>query len=124
MEDIFNPVYRKEYFEGIAIGHNPLIEMTSFSSEAFYEGYKTGRQEYESLNGKISNGIPVLIVTTKVLEDFLLAGMLGMNIDESGYSPFQLEVIQKWYQSGVEKYDVRNHEYILRILEENDIELQ
>lgn len=123
MLDIFNPVYRKDYFEGYSNGLNPVIELKEVYSEAFQEGFQIGRQEYESMNGKISNGIPILIVTTKVLEDFLLAGMLGMNIDESGYTSFQLEVIQKWYQSGVEKYDVYSNRSLLSILDKNGIEL-
>jgi hypothetical protein len=123
MEDIFNPVYRKEYIRGYSKGLNPITILKESYSEAFAEGFLTGRQEYENMNGKIEYGIPKLIVTTKVLEDFLLAGMLGMNIDDSGYTPFQLEVIQKWYQSGIEKYDVSNNEYLLEILEENRIEL-
>ncbi|WNM18211.1 hypothetical protein [Flavobacterium capsici] len=123
MEDIFNPVYRKDYFEGYSNGLNPVIEIKEFYSDAFQEGFQIGRQEYENMNGKISNGIPKLIVTTKVLEDFLLAGMLGMNIDETGYTPFQIEVIQKWYQSGVEKYDVYSNRSLLSILDDNGIEL-
>ena len=58
-----------------------------------------------------------------VLEDFLLAGMLGMSINADGYNAFQIDVIQKWYQSGVEKYDANQSAYLLSILEENSIEL-
>lgn len=123
MEDIFNPVYRNDYFDGYSNGLNPVIDIKEFYSDAFQEGFQLGRQEYENMNGKISKGIPKLIVTTKVLEDFLLAGMLGMNIDETGYTPFQLEVIQKWYQSGVEKYDVYSNRSLLSVLDENGIEL-
>ena len=109
MEDIFNPVYRSDYFKGYTSGLNPVIEVSTIYNNAFREGFTIGREEYENLNGKLIHGIPKLIVTTKVLEDFLLAGMLGMNIDENGYTPFQIEVIQKWYQSGIEKYDVNNN---------------
>lgn len=123
MQDIFNPVYRKDYFDGYSNGLNPMLELGNIYSEAYKIGFLMGREEYENFNGKISYGIPKLIVTTKVLEDFLLAGMLGMNIDETGYTSFQLEVIQKWYQSGIEKYDVTNNNYLLDILDENGIEL-
>lgn len=123
MQDIFNPVYRKEYFEGFSEGLNPTLSLKEFYSEAYFEGFQLGREEYESLNGKITNGIPKLIVTTKVLEDFLLAGMLGMNIDEKGYTPYQIEVIQKWYQSGVEKYDVYSNRTLLNVLDQKGIGL-
>ena len=123
MQDIYNPIYRKDYFEGFSEGLNPTLLLKDSRSEAFLDGFQLGREEYENLNGKISNGIPQLIVTTKVLEDFLMAGMLGMNIDETGYTPFQIEVIQKWYQSGIEKYDVYSNRSLLTILDNNGIEL-
>jgi hypothetical protein len=123
MQDIFNPVFRKDYFEGFSEGLNPMLTLRDSYSGAYFEGFQLGREEYENFNGKIENGIPKLIVTTKVLEDFLLAGILGMNIDESGYSPYQIEVIQKWYQSGVEKYDVYSNEYFLNILHQKGISL-
>ncbi|MGV9002800.1 hypothetical protein [Flavobacterium sp.] len=123
MQDIFNPVYRKDYFKGFSEGLNPTLTLKETYSEAFLEGFQIGREEYENLNGKINISIPKLIVTTKVLEDFLLAGMLGMNIDETGYTPYQIEVIQKWYQSGVEKYDVYSNRGLLSILEQKGIEL-
>jgi hypothetical protein len=49
--------------------------------------------------------------------------MLGMSINADGYNAFQIDVIQKWYQSGVEKYDANQSAYLLSILEENSIEL-
>ena len=55
------------------------------------------------MNGYIVDGIPERIVTIKILEDFLLAGILGLSIETEGYTIFQLNVISKWYQSGVEK---------------------
>jgi hypothetical protein len=100
-----------------------MLSLRDSYSDAYYEGFQLGREEYENLNGKITNGIPKLIVTTKVLEDFLLAGMLGMNIDESGYTPYQIEIIQKWYQSGVEKYDVYSNRNLLNILDQKGIGL-
>lgn len=123
MQDIFNPIYRKDYFDGFSDGLNPMLTIKEKYREAYTEGFQLGREEYENYNGKISNGIPTLIVTTKVLEEFLLAGMLGMNIDESGYTPFQIEVIQKWYLSGVEKYDVYSNRHLLNILDKKGIEL-
>jgi hypothetical protein len=42
------------------------------------------------MNGYLSAGIPTRIVTDKVLEDFLLAGMLGMPIDTDNYTRIRL----------------------------------
>jgi hypothetical protein len=121
--NIFNPLYREDYIEGYSNGSNPYLKLTEDKSEAYNFGFEQGRADYERMNGKIVYGIPQLIVTNKVLEDFLLAGMLGMGIDSDGYNSFQIDVIQKWYQSGVEKYDPGQSSYLLSILEENGIEL-
>jgi hypothetical protein len=123
MKNIFNPVYRQDYLDGYASGLNPYIDIIEDSSEAYAFGFEQGRIEYERLNGKIAYGIPQLIVTNKVLEDFLLAGMLGMDIDADDYTAFQIDVIQKWYQSGVEKYNPNQSSYLLMLLEENGIEI-
>ncbi|TBX70119.1 hypothetical protein EZL74_05075 [Flavobacterium silvisoli] len=123
MKNIFNPVYRQDYLDGYASGLNPYINIVGDANEAFAFGFEQGRQEYERLNGKIAHGIPKLIVTNKVLDDFLLAGMLGMDIDADDYTAFQIDVIQKWYQSGVEKYNPNQSSYLLGILEENGIDI-
>jgi hypothetical protein len=49
--------------------------------------------------------------------------MLGMDIDSEGYTGYQIDVIQKWYQSGVEKYNANQSNYLISILEENGIEI-
>jgi hypothetical protein len=123
MKNIFDPVYRQDYFEGYSCGLNPYMKELEKQSEAFSFGFKQARDEYEKLNGKISYGIPQLIVTNKVLEDFLLAGMLGMSISSDGYNGYQIDIIQKWYLSGVEKYDVNQSIYLLAILEQTGIEI-
>jgi len=123
MKNIFNPVYRKEFLDGYSAGLNPTIELAEDKNEAFIDGFNQGRAEYERLNGKVEYSIPQLIVTNKVLEDFLLAGMLGMDINSDGYTSYQIDVIQKWYQSGIEKYNPEQSSYLLAILEENDIEI-
>lgn len=123
MNKIFNPTYRQDYINGYSRGLNPNINLSTNQSEGFTFGFQQGREDYESMNGKIIHGIPQLIVTYKVLEDFLLAGMLGMSINADGYTVYQLDVIQKWYQSGVEKYDAKQSEYLLNILENSGIEL-
>ncbi|HNP31752.1 MAG TPA: hypothetical protein PKN96_00510 [Flavobacterium sp.] len=123
MNNIFNPVYRQDYLKGYASGLNPYLNALENKSNAYNTGFDLGRSEYERLNGKIIHGIPKLIVTNKVLEDFLLAGMLGISINDDGYTAFQIDVISKWYQSGIEKYNPSQSEYLLGILEENGIDI-
>lgn len=123
MNNIFNPIYREDYLKGYSNGLNPYLEMVDDQSEAYVFGFNQGRIEYERMNGKIIHGIPKLIVTNKVLEDFLLAGMLGISINEDGYTAFQIDVISKWYQSGIEKYNPIQSNYLLGILEDNGIEI-
>lgn len=123
MNNIFNPVYRQDYLKGYAGGLNPYIKSLENKNNAYFIGFEQGRLDYESMNGKIIHGIPKLIVTNKILEDFLLAGMLGISINEDGYTAYQIDVISKWYQSGVEKYDPNQNIYLLGILEENNIEI-
>jgi hypothetical protein len=64
-------------------------------------GFNAGRSEYERMNGLICNGIPQRIVTDMILEDFLIAGLLGF-IDDEGYTAHQVAMIEEWYQSGIE----------------------
>jgi hypothetical protein len=123
MNNIFNPIYRKDYIQGYKRGLNPNIKFDANQGEGYSYGFRQGREDYESMNGKMIHGIPQLIVTNKVLEDFLLAGMLGMSINSDGYSAYQIDIIQKWYQSGVEKYDANQSDYLINILEKNGIEL-
>lgn len=123
MNNIFNPVYRQDYLKGYSNGQNPYLEIKEKQNEAYLYGFNQGRQDYERMNGKIIHGIPKLIVTNKVLEDFLLAGMLGISINDDDYTAFQIDVISKWYQSGIEKYNPSQSSYLLGILEENGIEI-
>ena len=124
-KNIFTPTYRQDYFEGYTLGLNPHKNSVCIDkSEAFYSGFNSGRLDYESRNGSISNGIPIRIVTSKVLEEFLLAGLLGLSIDTDGYTLFQLNVIVKWYQSGTEKYDPNQTNYLKSILEKEGIEIR
>ncbi|MGC4039395.1 MAG: hypothetical protein QM710_00980 [Flavobacterium sp.] len=123
MNKIFNPLYRQDYLKGYSNGQNPYLNLQEDQKEAYVDGFKQGRLDYERMNGKIIHGIPKLIVTNKVLEDFLLAGMLGISINDDDYTAFQIDVISKWYQSGIEKYNPNQSSYLLGILEENGIEI-
>lgn len=124
MKNIFNPIYRQDYLEGYSNGQNPYSEANNESlNSAFNEGFNSGRTDYESKNGSIHNGIPKKIITEKILEEFLMAGLLGINIDTEGYNHFQISVLVNWYQSGIEKYDPKHNIYLLDVLEENGIEI-
>lgn len=123
MNNIFNPIYREDYLKGYSNGQNPYLEILENQNEAYVYGFNQGRLDYERMNGKVIHGIPKLIVTNKVLEDFLLAGMLGISINDDHYTAFQIDVISKWYQSGIEKYNPSQSSYLLGILEENGIEI-
>lgn len=121
-KSIFDIVYRQEYFEGYSFGSNPYTEFSDTkNSHAFTSGFKAGRSDYESMNGLIANGIPQQIVTSSVLEDFLLSGLLGLNVETNGYNACQLRIIEKWYQSGTEKYEPNQSIYLSEILKSNGI---
>ena len=123
MKNIFSPINRQDYLKGFSNGQNPYLKVEESQTEAYIFGFNQGRLDYERMNGKIIHGIPKLIVTNKVLEDFLLAGMLGISINDDDYTAFQIDVIAKWYQSGIEKYNPSQSSYILGILEENGIDI-
>jgi hypothetical protein len=124
-KNIFNSSYRKDYFDGYSNGQNPFLLMDSKkSSVAYISGFNSGRMDYEEMNGQISKGIPKRIVTIKVLEEFLLSGLLGLDIEEiDDYTPYQLNVISKWYQSGIEKYDPNHSTYLFEVLEDKGIQV-
>ncbi|WP_396141170.1 hypothetical protein [Flavobacterium sp.] len=123
MKNIFSPINRQDYLKGFSNGQNPYLKVEESQTDAYIFGFNQGRLDYERMNGKIIHGIPKLIVTNKVLEDFLLAGMLGISINDDDYTAFQIDVIAKWYQSGIEKYNPSQSSYILGILEENGIDI-
>ena len=123
-KNIYNPVYRQDYFEGYSNGLNPYKKVNcKMNNEAFNAGFDSGRMDYEEMNGRIKEGIPQRIVNNKVLEDFLVSGLLGLSIDTDGYSSYQLNVLAKWYQSGTEKYEPNQSNYLFEILEKNGIDL-
>lgn len=125
MENIFDSVYREGYLEGYSLGFNPFFEpnYTIQNCQAFFSGFNSGRFDYEILNGRIANGIPNRIVTKKVLDEFQLAGMLGMDIDSEGYTNFQLNVIAEWYKNGIENYNVQDSLSLMALLEVEGIQI-
>ncbi|HQZ25942.1 MAG TPA: hypothetical protein PLD18_11645 [Flavobacterium sp.] len=124
-KNIFSTSYRQDYFDGYSNGQNPFLLMDNKkSSVAYISGFNSGRMDYEEMNGQISKGIPKRIVTIKVLEEFLLSGLLGLDIEEiSDYTAYQLNVISKWYQSGIEKYDPTHSIYLFEVLEDRGIQV-
>ena len=124
MKKIFSAAYRQDYLKGHSVGLNPFLEFNSaMSNDAFITGFNSGRLDYERMNGYISDGIPQRIVTDAVLEDFLIAGLLGLSIDADGYTSHQINMIEKWYHSGIEKYDPNQCHSLFEILEENGISI-
>jgi hypothetical protein len=122
MKKIFTIADKQDYFDGYSNGLNPLKQFQNIkNNEAFVVGFNSGRFDYERMNGCISNGIPQRIVTDEVLEDFLLAGLLGLPVDADGYTSHQIDLIEKWYQSGIEKYDPNQSISLFEILEKNGI---
>ena len=122
MKNIYTKTYRQDYLKGYAIGLNPLHPFnTARDNNAFSTGFNSGRSDYERMNGCISDGIPQRIVTDEVLEDFLIAGLLGLPIDSDGYTSHQIDMIEKWYQSGIEKYEPNQSASLFELLEKNGI---
>ena len=124
MKKIFSPAYRQHYFEGYSIGLNPFLEFNyAKRNEAFIAGFESGRSDYERMNGCISDGIPECIVTNKILEDFLLSGLLGLSIDTEGYTSYLMILIENWYLCGVEKYEPNQSIALFELLEKNGIQI-
>jgi hypothetical protein len=124
MKKIFSPAYRQDYFDGYSIGLNPfLLFNSSKKNKAFVTGFNSGRADYERMNGNVADGIPRRIVTNKVLEDFLISGLLGLKVDTEGYTTHQINIIAEWYKSGIEKYDPKQSIYLFEILEQQGIRI-
>lgn len=124
MKKIFSPVYRDHYLAGYSRGLNPFMEFNFLkTNEAFIAGFDSGRSDYERMNGTISDGIPQCIVTNKILEDFLLAGLLGLSTDTENYTSFQKDLISRWYQSGLEKQEPNQSSALDELLEKNGIQI-
>lgn len=125
MKNIFSNAYKEAYVDGYSTGLNPLKQFKRLrNNEAFVVGFNSGRSDYERMNGCISNGIPQRIITDELLEDYLLAGLLGLPIEIYGYSSHQINLIDQWYQSGIEMYDPDQNTHLSEILEKNGITIR
>jgi hypothetical protein len=123
IKDTFGPRKVKEYQKGYDKGQNPFLEIPGDSSDAFILGFTTGRQEYEDRNGRLTDAIPLRIVTTKTLEDFQLAGMLGLQVDTENYNEHQLNILSEWYKVGTQQYDPASGQALLALLEMKGIQI-
>lgn len=123
IKKILDSAYRQEYLKGYAKGMDPFVQVNGHHTEAFKSGFKSGRYDYEQMNGGIAHGIPQRIVTKKILEDFLLSGLLGLSVDVDNYTTYQLDILAEWYQSGTEKYDPDESVYLTEILEREGIQI-
>lgn len=116
-------VKARQYQQGYRKGHNPFILLGKKHSAAYILGFNEGRQDYEALNGFLNHGIPLRIVTFTTLENFQLAGMLGLPVDTEGYTESQINVLAEWYKAGTEQYDPNPSLALSELLEENGIVL-
>ena len=115
---------------GYIFGQNPIFldfeDLTNvapqYNNEAFLAGFKSGRKKYERINGRLEDGIPNKILTDKVLEDFLIAGELGMPMDAIGYNSLQISYITKYYRNGCQYYNSDNDICLYSMLCEFGIE--
>jgi hypothetical protein len=124
MDNIYSPIYRRDYLAGYYSAFNPYIQhREEMHNAAYNSGFSIGRSEFEDMNGRLSQGIPLRILTRKTLEEFMLAGILGMAVDFSGYNAYQIEIINRWYQSGIEKYEPQFAEYLHDVLDDCGIEM-
>ncbi len=115
---------------GYTFGQNPIFldfeDLTTvapqYNNEAFLAGFKSGRIKYERINGKLTDGIPTKVLTDKILQDFLLAGELGMPMESEGYTDHQKTYIAKYYRSGCQYYNSDNDISLYSMLSEFGIE--
>jgi hypothetical protein len=110
-----------------------LLLLALFPALLFAQNEKNACETLSKINDLIQNrhykpkavdGIPQQIVTKSVLEDFLLSGLLGLNVETNGYNSCQLRIIEEWYQSGTEKYEPNQSDYLSEILKMNGISVR
>jgi hypothetical protein len=122
MKKIFSIAYKQAYLDGYSRGLNPRQHCERIiDNEAFVVGFNSGRSDYERMNGCISDGIPQRIVTDEILEDYLLSGLLGLTVETSGYTCYQIDLIEQWYQSGIEKSNPDQNNCLFELLKKNGI---
>ena len=129
MEDLHDPLFRKLYMDGYIFGQNPAFldcediakSAPRYNNRAFISGFKSGRDEYEKLNGKLQDGVPGKILTSKILEKFRKTGELGLPLDAVGYNSRQLSYIREYYSKGNCNYIPENDFSLYLLLSKNGI---
>lgn len=100
---------QKQYRQGFAFGMSPVFVDfedsldcgKNFRSISFMNGYNDGRSAYIRLNGDLINGIPEVLLTPNLIEEFYTLGQIGLSLDlQNKFSDFQMSVIQSFYQRG------------------------
>lgn len=85
MKSDIGTLKQKHYNQGFTFGMLPVFadfENSSkcgqnFKSEEFYNGFCDGRRTFIELNGDISNGVPSVILTPKILQNYFICGSSG-----------------------------------------------
>ncbi|HEX9981100.1 MAG TPA: hypothetical protein VGB50_11110 [Flavobacterium sp.] len=131
MENTYNPRYQKLYSQGYTFGLNPIFidweDITNvaprYNNDAFLSGFMYGRKDYERFNGAVSDGIPELVLTEKILENIRMTGKIGMSFDAKGYTKHQLKFIKEYYERGCREYEPDQDISLYSVLAINGIEL-
>ncbi|RZJ34496.1 MAG: hypothetical protein EOO51_09180 [Flavobacterium sp.] len=132
MESHSNINYSKHFAKGYSLGLDPnygsVEDIDKVSKHirrqyAFVEGFSLGRREYELINSPIGNGIPETILTFKDLNEIKLEAGLGMQLMALGYNEYQLLHIERWFNAGLNEYDIESGILLGRMLARYDIRL-
>ncbi|HEX9980959.1 MAG TPA: hypothetical protein VGB50_10400 [Flavobacterium sp.] len=116
MENTYSSEYMQAFIQAYEFGLNPafidvedMLSVAPFTNTAGHiSGFMEGRKQYELLNGPVYNGIPRNILTEKILEQYMIDGIIGLSFDELGYTRHQLQHISRYYEAGKSK---RNYKY-------------
>ena len=105
---------KRQYNQGFSFGISPVFtefeDMTKcgkkFRSQAFQNGFNRGRSTYIQLNGELTDGLPNIILTPKIAENFIILGLIEEPLQISKrFSSYQISVIHSYYQKGLAQKD-------------------
>jgi hypothetical protein len=109
---------------------NPFTNLTLIltldpekNNTPFLDGFNRGRKQYEKLNGKITDGIPNLIMNERTVEVFKTEGLTGGHLDLSRLSPHQAKVARECYRKGIAQHDPGCDVALAGLLSQNGIYL-
>ena len=131
MENLYNHAAKELYQKGYVFGQNPIFidcedvrnVAPRYDNDAFLSGFHNGRRAYEKMNGKVTDGIPDLILTAKKLEEFTMLGEAGIPLNDDGYTRHQKSVIFRYYRRGYANHDNDQDISLYLLLSENGIDL-